>query len=442
MKVGEFKKQIDELRSSVSLLKTPMDASDLVAKLSELVAPFGDQIDIQPDMMPPVKELLKQFWNRVIRTIPCEHSNQWNTSACVKPWLALQRSLVNADLLHADFHHPMMFEELKSRFYHLSATSNSLKCMELISLLKSTSRMLLYAELDELKNYPVAKLNEKIIANRPQEIEKLQDIIFLLRSTFYLMYQHCTLEQLALMPALIYFRIPTTDEERRSELAIFNWLTKDINACVQFFNINDRYINLRSIKEVDALHHVAHLLPTGLIGRKNFLRATDASCWIYPFIHRFRGNPDFLEDKEAALEETLRLLKKDFNRQNDKSLIGVWDFALSVKMYERILTGSEAKIVHSAIYALCMEKYIGQFNVGAQPQESFSLRAEWESVKRQAAEKSKMAAVYGKTERLGFFETLAVNQGRLKKLINFLEENQTANLESYRSYRLAMSSGG
>ncbi|MCW8398371.1 hypothetical protein OQJ26_06155 [Legionella sp. PATHC038] len=430
MKVGEFKKQVIELGSNIDPLKTPAEVLALISKLSELFEPLNDQFDLDSDMMIPVKELTNQFWNLVIRNIPCEQSAQWNTAAYVMPWLTLQQSLVKVGLMNADFHHPVLYEELKNHFNRLSVTNDSLKITELMPLFIRASRMLGYAEVSQLEHYPFLKLNEKITANRRQEIEKLEDIMFLLRSVFYLMYRHCTSKQLALIPSLIYFRYHTTDEERRSELAIFNWLTQHTLECTQFFSSHDDYINMRSIKEIDALHNAAHLLPKE---RKNFLNATNENRWIYPFIHQSRGGPAFLEEKDASVKETLRLLNQDFNCQKDKSFTGIWRFAFLVKMQARILSPNEAKIVHAATYAFCMEKYIEQFNFSDDSKNSFSVHSEWESLKCQAAEKRKLAAINGKSVKLGFFETLAVSQGRLKKLINFLEENQTPDSEEFSS---------
>ncbi|MGC1183327.1 hypothetical protein [Legionella sp.] len=63
-------------------------------------------------------------------------------------------------------------------------------------LITTSSRMLGYAETTHLQYYPFSPLSEKIRANRPQEKEKLENIIGLLRTIFYLIYQYCTVEQL------------------------------------------------------------------------------------------------------------------------------------------------------------------------------------------------------------------------------------------------------
>lgn len=92
-----------------------------------------------------------------------------------------------------------------------------------------------YARLDELDNcYPLLRLNECFSAKRSQETQKLKDILFLLQSSFYLIYKHCTVAQLHLIPYLIYFRQNTTDEERRSELAMFKTLTEKATDCLNF----------------------------------------------------------------------------------------------------------------------------------------------------------------------------------------------------------------
>ncbi|KTC89627.1 hypothetical protein OQJ18_08405 [Fluoribacter dumoffii] len=420
MKVYQLRILIDELKNTSLSLKAPLETRALKLKMDDLLDRYEEEEDVTPEMVRSLKGIINQFWKGVLRIIPCEQRELWTITPFVEPWLKFQCALASAGLLEADFHHLGVHQELQNYYTSLSVKGDPLNVNKLIPLIICAARMLGYAENHELENYPFSKLSQKISANRPQEIEKIEDIMFLLRTLFYLMHKHCTVEQIALLPSLIHFRYPTTDEERRSELAIFNWLTQQVSGCAQFFSTYDRFINMRSIREIDALHHITDLLPTG---RRNYLKATDTNRWIYSFIAKFRCEPLFEKDNEEAIEETIRLLKVDFSSNRDNSLSQILDFANSVKNQERLLPGWEAKIVHAALYAFCMEKYTDQFAADKHPKDTFSARCGWELLKCNAAEKRKLAAASGKPVKLGFFESLAANQGRLKKLIDFLEAN-------------------
>ncbi len=415
MKVCELKLRVDELKSNIVPLTSPRDIIDFASKLDEIVGPLEDERDVHPEMMPPVKELMNQFWHWVVCNLPYE---QWKNGTHVASWLSLQQSLIKAGLLGADFHHPILYEVLENHFNQLAG--KGLRITELMPLLIRASRMLGYANHNEA-DYPFVKLNAGIAAQKPQEIAKIKDIMFLLRSVFYLISRYCTLEQLTLMPFLIDFRYSTTDEERRSELAIFNWLTQNTAECLEFFNTHDQYIDTRSITLIESLQNVTDLIPTA---RGDFLRATNRSRWIYHFIQQARVCEGGTEDD--LIESTLHLLDQDFSTQKDQSFASVLNFTAAVNKQARMLAGWEAKVVHSAIFLFCLEKYIKQRKEDARDKHSFlSLSGE---TKRQAAEKRK-SVVLGKPVRFGFFETLAINQGRLKKLIDFLEGEQTPDAE-------------
>lgn len=231
------------------------------------------------------------------------------------------------------------------------------------------------------------------------------------------MYRFCTVEQLALLPLLIYFRHPTTDEERRSELTIFNWLKHNPAHCVEFFNRYDEYIDCRSITLVNALKKIADCIPTK---RSDFLIATNRSRWIYPFVQKARVE----QVGKDILDTTVQLLEVDFATRKDQSVEGVLSFIDGVNKQAKTLTCQEARIVHSAASLLSLKTYIQNRKQDKRDKYSFlSISGE---TKCAAAEK-KQSAIRGKPNPLSFFETIAINQGRLKKVVQCIEEESMMN---------------
>ncbi|PWY57026.1 hypothetical protein DGG96_01135 [Legionella qingyii] len=420
MKVCELKLRIGELKSNIELLKYPKEIIEFVSRRTEMVALLEDEGDVHPGIMLPVKELINQFWHWVVGNVPYD---EWNNGADVRPWLFFQQSLVKANVLEADFHHSILYEELKNNFDHLAG--NRLMITELMPLFIRASRMLGYKERSE-NDYPLLRLNAGTTSEKPQVIVKMKDVLFLLRTLYYLIYKYCTVEQLTLIPFLIHFRSHTTDEERRSELAIFNWLTQNTDECIKFFNTHNQYIDTRSIKFLEDLRKVTHLIPTL---RVDFLSATDQSRWIYPFIQQVRFNPGDTEDE--LIEKTFHLLELDFATRKEKSLAAGLSFASEVNRQARILTSQEASVVYLATCLFCLEEY--KKNRQKDSRDKYSLWSFSAETRCQAAEKRKLA-ILGKPVKFGFFESLAINQGQLKKVVDFLDDNQALDSEEYTSY--------
>ncbi|KTD10901.1 hypothetical protein Lgra_1867 [Legionella gratiana] len=412
MKVSEFKRLVDELEDKIALEKNSNKVMRFVTRLKEIAQIYDKENDVPSEMMSDVQKTINEFWSRSIQFLPHEH---WQNDTLVLPLLAFQKQLVKAGLLERDVHHPILFRELKNRYDNVP--DNVLNSTELISLLICASRMSGYARMDELdNNYPLLRLNECFSAKRPQETQKLKEILFLLQASFYLIYKHCTVAQLHLIPYLIYFRHHTTDEERRSELALFKTLTQKTADCLTFFHDKEDYIDTRSLKVIDALSLVAHLIPNR---RGDFLHMTNECRWIYPFIQKSRVEPT--KDNDTLLDETLQLLELDFDTQKDKSYTAALDFTAAAQKQIRTLTSKEAKLVHNAIALFSLENYIKQRHEDPRPKHSFlSLSGE---TKCQAAEKWKNS-IRGRPVHVGFFEKMALNQGRLKELIESLEEQE------------------
>lgn len=408
MKFSELKKIVTELNKEVLLETGSVDIISLAANLSEIIGRFNQEEDVGTELMHQIEEVICEFWRLVSNTLPYE---KWQNSNQVAPWIIFQRSLYKAGVLPADFHHPILYQHLKSQYENVG--NSPLGIDKLMPLLICCSRMTGYANKDpqELSNYPYSQLNKQIEAKRPQELTKLKDILCLLRSSFYLIYHFCTVEQLTLIPYLIYFRNSTTDEERRSELAIFNWLTKKTTGCLDFFSANEDYIDTRSFKQISALEQVCHLIPAA---RKNFIKETNEDRWIYLFIQKSRT--ETLNSRHDLLNYTVRLFDADFASETDKSYPSALKFAINIlKTQTIILTKKESKIVHDALYYFCLDKY--KVHRKEDPRPRFSPISPSGQTKCEAAEKIQLG-IQGIPVQFSFFQRIALMDGRLKTLID------------------------
>ncbi|HAT8178856.1 TPA: hypothetical protein JA361_05130 [Legionella pneumophila] len=409
MKISELRKIVAELNKEVSSKVTCTNIINLAANLSEIIEYFEQDEHVGPELIYRIEAVICEFWKLVSLTLPYE---EWQSSIQVAPWLTLQQSLSKAGLLPTDFHHPILYRHLKDHYESLGRSQLGID--QLLPLLIRCSRMTGYAnkEPQSLYIYPHSQLNKQIEAKRPQELAKLKDILCLLRSIFYFIHHCCTIEQLALIPYLIYFRNPTTDEERRSELAIFNWLTQKPTDCLEFFKTNEDYIDTRSFRQINELGPLRPSIPTA---RGDFIKLTNKEHWVYPFIQSRTNTPSSEYD---LLNDTVNWLDTDFATEKDKSYHAALEFANTVKKQASILTQREKKIVHSALYVFCLDKYIKHRKEDPRPRcTPFSLSGE---TKCRAAEK-KQQAILGKPVKFGFFENLSLNEGRLKTLTKTFE---------------------
>lgn len=86
------------------------------------------------------------------------------------------------------------------------------------------------------------------------------------------------------------------------------------------------------------------------------------------------------------LNDAVNWLDTDFATEKDKSYHAALEFAHTVKKQANILTQREMKIVHSALYVFCLDKYIKHRKADPRPRcTPFSLSGE---TKCQAAEKN------------------------------------------------------
>lgn len=405
MQVGALKKFVVELQSRMESEKHSDAAISFVARQTTVLAALDDDEELNSTLIPPIKELIHEFWDWALHNLPY---TQWQNSTEVAPWLELQELLVKARLLTADIHHPQVYLELKNRYHQVD--NNTLELTQLLPLLIRCSRMLSYAKQQELDDYTLGKLSNLIQAKRPQEKEKLDDILFYLRTIFYLIHRYCTAEQLALLPFLIHFRTATTDEERRSELAIFKCLDEHIIECIKFFLAHKYSINMRSLQKHEELKSVGTLVPSRL---QDFIAATNEYQGIYFFIQKI-----IMKQSTEKLDELVRLLEADFTKHPDQSYTGAQQFAHSLKMHLPVLSEKEAIFLHDAAYFFCLEHY----KIERQEDPLFRHRPlSLSSETKQSAVEKKQLSLRGIPVAYSFFEEIALKQGRLKGLVESFE---------------------
>lgn len=281
---------------------------------------------------------------------------------------------------------------------------------ELLNLIVMCSRLVGYADAKALDIYPQLTLTDKISKRRPQEQEKLENIIFFLRAAFYLIQKHYTQEQLTLVPFLIYFRPLTTDEERRSELAIFEWLYHQKANCLNFFAMHADCINMRSHQLIRFLPNIVKLIPTTYTP---FIRNTQSYDLLWS---TEQDNPI---SRNTLIDDTCELLEANFLAQNEQGYAARLRFANSIRIQLPDEAHNESLIVYLALYLFCLNQYKQLRH--ADPSLRHSLISLSKQTKEDAVDK-KQVELRGIPVQYGFFETMALKEGRLGKLIASFEE--------------------
>ncbi|CEG59414.1 protein of unknown function [coiled-coil domain] [Legionella micdadei] len=259
--------------------------------------------------------------------------------------------LIKTRLLTADYHHPILYQALKEEYESLGADVLSLD--RLMPLLIVCGRKIGYAKKDEF-DYPISHLPEKPL---PQQIFNFREIVILLSSIFYLIFHHCTVDQLKILPFLIYFRLNTTDEERCSEQAILSFLSTRIVESQAFFKKQEDHFDAKAMRDLECVQAVQDLLPKS---RGALLRAINEKRWLYAFIHQHQNSPTLPEDSLGA---TVELLEADFFTRSDQSYPSALNFAEEVNAQCFHITEQEKQIVGSAIHLFCLDRYIRQSKV-------------------------------------------------------------------------------
>lgn len=289
-------------------------------------------------------------------------------------------------------------------------TNQQFMLTELLALITKCCRMTGYADVEELDNYPQLTLTDKISKKRPQEQQKLEDIIFFLRAAFYLIQKHYTQEQLTLMPFLIYFRPQTTDEERRSELALFEWLHHQKANCLNFLDLHVGHINMRSIQLIRCLPNILKVIPATYT---RFIRSTQSYELLW---NTEQDNPI---SRNTLIEDTYELLETKFIAQKNQGYAACLQFANDIKMQLPEEAHSEALTVYLALYLFCLNQYKQLRHTD--PYIRYSFLSLSKQTKEDAVDK-KQIELRGAQVQYGFFESIALKEGRLGALIASFEE--------------------
>lgn len=263
-----------------------------------------------------------------------------------------------------------LYEELTSKQYMLT---------ELLTLITMCGRQIGYAHAKTLDDYPQLTLMDKISKKRPQEQEKLENIIFFLRATFYLIHKHYTQEQLTILPFLIYFRSKTTDEERRSELAIFEWLYHQKANCLNFFRMHVDCVNMRSLQLIRFLPNILKLIP---ITYTAFIKNTQSYDLLW---NAEQNNPI---SRNTLITDTCRLLETNFLTQAEQDYTASLEFAYSIKMQLPAQAHSESLVVYLALYSFCLHQYKELRH--ADPRDRHSLISPSKQTKEDAVDKKQI----------------------------------------------------
>ena len=325
--------------------------------------------------------------------------------------------LTFSNLLAANYHHDILYQALTKRY--AKAGTGKLELNLLMTLFVNCARAMSYASKQEIEEgtYPLLRLQSKISrlrSDRDFEVSRIADQFALLTTSFYLIHSHCTPEQLALLPFLIHFRLPTTKEEQASEDLIVKFLINQAWDFKLFFDAqHQRFLNSNSFSNIPSLIAVKKLIPT--VGN-NFIKVLHKMEWIFLVKQiNFQKAP-----KSHPLVETLcQIFERDFSKQNDHSYDALLSYQSKIRLQDFGLNAEEKKLLRSGLHLFCL----GQYEKLRRGEQS-KLYSGWifsEGTKCGAAAK-KQKWVRAEQVVLGFWEKRAGKQGRLGHLNAIFEE--------------------
>ncbi|KTD18713.1 Uncharacterised protein [Legionella lansingensis] len=402
MKVSELN---DAIQILVKALKKPH--VERGAKLLNLLAELGPNDSVCSSLKRDVYIVLNEFWRWVATNLPSE---EWITASEVQPWIDFQKKLIEHGL--QDANEPQKYQLLVKT----ACGNGQLDIARLVTLLMMCARMLGYAQEGKLADYPLGKIRE-IIATYlpPHEKDKYKNIITMLVSLFLLLNQHCSDDQLDILPQLIDSRPLTTDEERRSELAIVQCLTKRVLLSRSFFKQHRDYIDSRETRVNPDLKAFQALLPKLEV---NFLLALDRFSWSEIFVIESKS---FTSEGER-FKLTVQALLDDFACSKDHSYLACLPFARKIKKDVAALPEKEKDFIHQALHVFCLHVYENDRRNDPRSGGFFS-----GETKRSAALKKIQEAI-GESVSLSFMEFLATKQGRLSQVIAEFEDKKHSSL--------------
>lgn len=436
MRVGELKKLMILAKVDLTHLSLTEELYHRFrANYQSLCAHDSDKV-VTKELIAPLVSYLNEFWLWVSQNIP---HDRWLTGERVRPILHLQQSLTTAGLLPRDYHYPILHKQLKLQFNGLP--NKQLSPSILVDLLIQCSRITGFAQNHEIRehSYPLIRIGERIKVNRPQEEHKLKSTLFIYRTCFYLLHHYFTQEQLQLIPFFICFRTASTTEERRSEQAVFEWFHKKPLECLEFFREHEDKIDMSNMKDINNLDKIQNILPCT---RSQFILTTSNKHWLY--LLKQNCHTVTPKSERELINELLCSFLEEFACYSTKQRNNPDTFINSVKRYFNVLNQYEQEVTEKALsylegpthdndllpetckalYHFALGKYISERQKDPAPKHApLSLSGK---TKCHAAQK-KQQAIAGTATNYGFFESLALKQGRLSDIVNRFEKSDTNN---------------
>ncbi|KTD17944.1 hypothetical protein [Legionella jordanis] len=396
MKIKELKKILEDLSESIKNYESEFN-EDLLLLLTD----FDPDDEVPSLLSKKIFVELDGFWASVRLNAGAPPRYR---AEVLDIWLNFQQNLVAGGFKEAA--NPQQYHELAAQF----TKGFQLDLDHFLKLIINCCRMLGYADPDELASYPLGKLAAHISERRHlgHEFEKLKSIVTILAMLYKLVDNYCTAEQIELLPKLLRVRLGTTDEEIRSEQALFFCLTERKLHCLNFFSRHQDFLSLREIR----LNHELQALKAYMPNNEAALRAqVKKPNWTKVFLSGMKQ----YKSGEIGLRGWAEELEEYFLNWHDKTYLASFEFAQAVKK-EVSTKQVDAEFTHAILYIFCLLRYnAARRKEGAGGFFSFS-----EETKCNTALK-KIANLVGEAPELGWKHMMALKQGRLKELSSEFE---------------------
>jgi hypothetical protein len=373
-------------------------SKDFCEKLTHLFDELDDD-EVNFALINSINTIITDFWRKA-----CEEDvPDWQANPFISPWLKLASDLREMGC-KPDAHHRYFYQHFQ-REYDQSG-DGKISAGLFIGVIKSCCRMIGYADRFALEGYPLSKLEQQITRAEQLKQSHTLDVckarVTALSVIFYIFYHHCSERQREILPHLLHYRTPTTDEERRSEKALIRTLVNNAQAVSFFFVQRSNYVEGRELNENHSLQALKRLIPAS--------KAALLTAILGKFWHQISGN--ITSKPDNLTEAFIKTLTGNFELQNDKSYSGALSFAAQVIHQSEGMSLSIVSNLLSALYIFCLQRYI---DLRKSEPATESLWQFSSSTKCNAARKLQLGEM-GAAVALSTKEFLACNEGRLKEL--------------------------
>ncbi|KTC86850.1 hypothetical protein [Legionella brunensis] len=393
MKVKELTEAINELDDAIET-----NDSLCVQDLRNLVKELDPESVVVMHTLQGVARILNEFWATVYQSM--------EDTFLTTPWINFQNNLKKLGFENVD--HPQQYQLLAAEF---ATSNNGVELVKLMPLLTRIARLLGYAEQKSLNEYPFGKLSKEIVDRKSiaHEQKKYRTLVTMLGTLFIVLHSHCTAEQLKLLPRLCDVRFMTTDEERRSEKAILGCLIEWVLLSRSFFDGHEEYIDARELKLTQEIKDLEPLLPNK---RNLFVQNLLATPWEKILVKQMEN------DTQEVMAQ--RLLD-DFSALADHSHEAAAILSSAIKRQIATLPKEQVTYIHTVLYNFSLNAYSNDRDKKLYPSGFFTFSKD---TKCSAATK-KAKSLMGQESSLGLFEFFALKQGRLGRLVETFEEENS-----------------